>query len=485
MREHHLRVVIGRMLAILSVLPFAGCNCDEGFGKLSGLLTIEPNPLSFAKVPLGGRKEVMLSIRNQGTFLVPLEGVLVEAPFASSLEPGDLPPGGLIELPVSFSPVELGPVAEGLEVQLSDPEMENPVVSLEGEGIEAAIIVEPTVLDFGDVLWVSGGLQSDRSVAVSNPGTDAFELTEVTATDDGAGAYSVMSTAVLRTFAPGESGAFTISLSPNARGLVRGSVRLRSTVPSARELTVSMVANVVGPKMELCAAPLGAPPLCTRDGETPRVGFGNIAHGASREGSIVVSNSGDRDLTLASVFPTTQAQTFVFSPELPTTTPSTIASGGELSFGVSFRPVGYASDAVVIAFASNDPEGSRSVVVEGGVRQPRIVVSPATLTFNQEGAIERSEARVNVFDCGDEELVIDRVTLSQTSGPVPAFSIIGGPPASTSISPQPACERGAPGYSLAIEFSTTTNGIYSADLVLESNDPQNGRVVVGVRGTKT
>jgi hypothetical protein len=486
-RIEHAAVVWARFAAIvlLSSLPLSACNCEDEIGALSGAIEVDPPALDFGTVALGLAKELPLTIHNRGLYVLNIERFSAAAPFIAPAGTATIGTGSSITVDAGYVASMLGAEAGTLVIQSDDPKTPMVSVPLAGTGIEAAVRVEPPMIDFGEVDWVAGSTPRVVMVTVSNPGTDAFDLTSLELAAGTGAAFMLDRAAAVGEYAPGASKTFAVSYLPNARAEASGSVVIRTTTRMAPEITVPLRGKGVGPEMQICSSATGGVETCTANGEIPRVQFGNIDRNGTATGTIRVTNAGDRDLILGSVFLTSDAPEFSFTPAVPSAGTQTIAPGAESSWTVTYAPQDYAFDAVLVGFASNDPRGSRSVDVRGGVKSARIRVSPGSLTFTHSGGVNRGETPVRIYNCGEEPLVIARnVVLTQTAGPGPALSITGAPAAGTTIMPQPMCEMEAPGAQLTVVFETMTDGNYTAQIEIESNDPTNALVTVNIVATK-
>lgn len=474
---------------VLFLFPLSACTCDDELGELSGALEVIPPMVDFGEVPRDFQKELPLILKNTGLFPLTVESFSAGAPFiAPTLTSTIIGTGSQISVMVAFKPNELGRADGMLEINSDDPK--TPVVSvpMTGVGIEAAVSVEPSVVDFGEVLWEAGTDRESITVTVSNPGTDAFELTALELTESAMGSFELDPMSAVGSYAPDASKTFAVTYRPKARAAVNGSVRIATTTRMAPEIIIPLRGKGVGPEINLCSMPTGGMETCTQAGMIPRLHFNDLPINTTASGTVRVLNTGDRDLTVAQVFLTSMSPEFSFTPSVPTTN-LVIAPGMENVFSVTYAPTDYAFDAVLLAFASNDPRSPdvvpRSVDIRGGVASARIRVNPGSLTFSHMGNVTHGETPVRIFNCGLEPLTItNAITMNQTSGPEPALSLIGVPPAGTTIPAQPMCDQGPAGAELRVVFDTATNGTYSGEILINSNDPTNMALTVRVTASK-
>lgn len=476
-----------RHALVLAPLLFSGCNCGETLTRLNAFIAVEPESVDFGRVALGAAVERTLVLRNKGSIVLMIEGFETDAPFVAPVETSSIGIGQEIEVTVGFRPTALGAQSGTLMIASTDPDVPVVEVPLSGEGIEAAVVVDPLTVDFQEVLWVANTPPQVAQVSVSNPGSDSFELTSITLTEAAGGVFTLDPKDVEGTFAPGETRSFEVTYTPNGRGRSMGAVRIENTTRAAPEITVMLVGTAVGPQIDLCAAAAGMTELCTARGEVPKVDFGWIPRMSTADGYIRVLNSGDRDLTLFSYAVAGQAPELSFSPDPATVSDVVIPPGGEMQVDVTYGPMDYVFDSIIVVFASDSPPGSvGSARVEGAVSRAKIDAVPRTITMSlNQGTMTQLDVRL--FNCGQEPLTLSAdVTINNTVGPTPAFTLQNAPTAGTTLAAVDCeAQNPTPGATFTVLFQTTTSGFYEADVPISSNDPVDPTIVVHVEGSKT
>jgi hypothetical protein len=465
-------------------IAISGCTCDDNLAILKAVVEVEPEVLDFGQVAVNSTKELTLTLRNKGSFFLTVDEWMADAPFTPPTGTATISTFGEVQVTVSFTPTMLGN-NEGMLVFSTDAE-DQPMVTvpLRGVGIEAAVKVEPSLVDFGEVLWTTDTDTQRRTVTVSNPGSDDFDLTGIELTDDGAMAFALEPGNIVRTFAPGASETFDVTYTPNAMGDVTGSVRLTTTTRAAPEVVVPIKAKAVGPQFELCSDAPGGVTLCTADMQQPRVDF-LVGRQETAMGALRAINAGDRELTVTQTFITGTPMEYDFSPAIDTAAPFTLGPGQTMTFQVTYTPADYDFDAVIASFSSNSATRSlASARLEGRVRRPTIEVRPRGVTFGHTGNVRRGQTPVRIFNCGDEVLVLTQAP--QITG-ASVFSIEQVPANGTMIMPQPNCTDPATpaGAEFNVVFETSTDGTYSGTVNIFSNDPVEGQVQVSVMGRKS
>ncbi|RMG17111.1 MAG: choice-of-anchor D domain-containing protein [Deltaproteobacteria bacterium] len=468
------------LLCLGALLCLYACDCEGGgVGQLDASIEVTPSTVDFGKTPLGVTRTSTLKIRNGGTFRLRAENFQTSAPFGTANEPIELLPGAEAEVELTFTPDMVGHVQGTLTFESNDPEAPEVTVTLAGEGIEAAVAVDPPMVDFGEVLWQAGTATEFRQVTVTNPGSDAFELTAIEIIDDASGAFGIDPKDVVGTFTPGESRNFEVSFLPTQMGPVSASVRIATTAPPAPEVIVPLTGTAVGPMMEVCSdGPGNAEETCTADGESPVIDFGAIDRLSMATGTLRILNVGSHDLRISQLRLGSGAVDFSIDPPLPAMG-ETIGPMSEKSWTVTYAPEDWAPDSSTLTVAGNSKTRPVALVqLSGRVRRPDIDVVPLGLTFNISGTVTESIQTVEVHNLGEDPLVLSSITLVQDSGPVMgALTVENVPPAGTTVDPGSF-------VTFDVAFRTSTPGNYEGRVIIDSNDPLDPTVEMQISAQK-
>lgn len=474
-----------RSFVALGVIAVAGCTCDDTLGVLNSSVTVDPMTLDFGRVPVDSQKTLKLTIGNRGSFIATVKDFAADAPFIAPTLTTTIATFREIEVDVALRPTEVGMVTGTLVFATDDPDAPEIMVPLIGEGIEAAVRVEPAIVDFGEILWNTQTQPMTVNVTVTNPGTDSFDLTNFTLVSDGAGAFSVDDMGIEQTFGPGASASFSVTYMPNAMGAVTGLVRFDTTTAAAPQIEVPLMGSAVGPELEICAAATGATELCTASGEVPAVMMLNVDRMGTADGTIRVINAGNRDLTFQSQFAQPQDE-FTYAPD-PTMAGQVVLTPNESrEFDVTYMPADYEFDLQTVIFASNSAtRPTASVLVRGEVGRPQLRVEPGTLTFQQNGAAPPATVRVALSNCGTLPLTL--------SGPIALRTIQGGNaftlqnlPANGATLPMEDCNQ-PPTNMLRFDvtFDPPGDGVFRAEIDIPTNDPVTPTHTMAISGTRS
>lgn len=149
--------------------------------------------------------------------------------------------------------------------------------------------------------------------------------------------------------------------------------------------------------------------------------------------------------------------------------------GSALDVGASVPDVGPSDTGLVPDVGPSDT---------GLVAQATIVVQPMRITFSQTGALPPSQTKVRIFSCGTRDLILGHISLRNISGLTQAFSLVNLPANGTVISPQ-NCISDPAGAEFDVVFSPGSNGNYTAEATVNSNDPTRPVLTISISGQRS
>jgi hypothetical protein len=491
----HLHAITAALMT--SGLICNACQCEDGLDVLKASVVLEPEQLDFEQVPLDSTKLLSLKIWNKGSFVLNVSEFRTDTPFIPPTLSATIGIGQHREIVVGFKPSSLGAISGNLSFKTSDPDAPTVIVPLKGVGIQAAITVDPELVDFGDVLWKSKSPDAEiRTIKISNPGSDSFDLTSLTLTDDGQGVFSLDPMTAQTNYAPEHEEEISISFAPQSKGMHSGTLEILNTTPSRPSIVVPLMGKAVGPILNLCARVDGGAELCSQSGDIPRVDLGFVDPNATGHGRVRVVNEGDRDLNIdQTLISGTGSQAFfTFSPTVVEDEQIQLSPGQEKSWNVTFVPDNYQPGIIFMSFTTNASNndasmvsGANSVRIDAKVGKPTIQVKPERVTFSHVGAIDRGETKIRIFSCGTFDLVLADISIRNISGPAQAFTLENIPSNGTTIAPQTNCEDGSAVAMQEFEvvFAASIPGTYRAEAMINSNDPNKPTVTIEISGNKS
>ncbi|MBI2870667.1 MAG: choice-of-anchor D domain-containing protein [Candidatus Omnitrophica bacterium] len=199
--------------------------------------------------------------------------------------------------------------------------------------------------------------------------------------------------------------------------------------------------------------------------------FGNLAIGGSKRLILTLSNKGGADLTVTNI----QLAHTEFALANPENCIKTLAPFESCSLSVDYLPFDSGSDTGVITFTSNDPTGPHGYYLFGtGVAaEPDIMLSATGISFGNVKAGSSQTRSLSISNTGSVDLLLNRLEIVNNA--TGAFQIASDGCSSRVIAPAGSC-------TVSIRFSPLASTSYSADLVIESNDPDESSLAVPLSG---
>jgi hypothetical protein len=308
-----------------------------------------------------------------------------------------------------------------------------------------AFRVSPTSVNFGNV---GVGKQTTQTIAVANTGTLSVSITQATISNP---AFSLTGVTLPMNVATGQSGNFTIAVTPSATGTLTGTLTVQGN-NSAKPAVVNLSATAVATAAEISLTPSSA-------------NFGSVAVGSTNSQTIQIGNNGNSVLTItqASVAGTGFSSTGL-------TLPLSINPGQASTFNAQYQPaaVGAASGGS-ITIVSNAPTSPSVVALTGtGVAATHTLsLSTNTVNFGSKDTGTSSTQTVTVTNTGNSNVQISQIaesgagySLSGASAPVTltpsqklTFSVIFSPTVTGAVSGSATITSNATGSPAAITLS--------------------------------
>ncbi len=406
---------IGLALSALSMSSLVACG-DDGKGSFSEggniIVTVTPNPVTFASVATGSHADQLVTIRHDGeSGTLRLREITLETQSAelSIVKPTDtaLDPGESTTLLVNYDPLDTvrdsgtiviatNAAAEGgaLTVRV-------PIVTTAQSGVLRAV---PDPVNFGDV---EVGQVATRTVTLANVGSDTADITDISVQNGLDGEpFSVSFLPTLpASVGPNETITLELAYAPLRAGGDAGNLKVRYTVQGIAGEMDPVPLSGLGVGARLVAFP------------NP-VDFGWRTVESTHKQVLTIANQGTRDLVLnglelaAGSSPTIAWEGF---PAAGTVlTPNQVAS-----FDVTFTPT---SDMVqttgpigTLVFLTNDlADGGRSEVnVFGRAEVPVLQVNPPDVVDFAFVAQNLTNRRtISLYNAGSAPLRVSAITLS-------------------------------------------------------------------------
>ncbi len=322
-------------------------------------LVAVPMGLGFGAVAAGQSRHLMLVLENAGGEVCHVSSLSLtsSAEFALDMPPSTpllIPPGGAINLSVSYTPADAGMDMGLLDVTSDDPDEPLLSAALSGHRSEVGdclLSAQPDPVAFGAVAL--GSIQSMR-INVTNTGQSSCTIGGVRMSAGSGLDFSVSGGPMLPLLRPGRSFTLDVSFAPQVTTAQHGEVEILTSLLGSSFTSVQVSGSGAGPR--LCIAP------------SPLV-FGTRAPaqaGATRTlslrscGSVPVVVSG-----LAFTAGTSAEYRLPSPPQLPFTLPA----GAQTILDVAYVPIDAGRDDGILRVVSSDliaPSQDVELVGAGG-----------------------------------------------------------------------------------------------------------------------
>ena len=313
---------------------------------------------------------------------------------------------------------------------------------------QAAFQVSPTSVNFGKV---GVGKQTTQTIAVANTGTTAVSITQATISNP---QFSLTGVTLPMSMATGQSGNFTVAVTPSATGTLSGTLTVQGNNGAAPAV------------VNLSATGVTAAPQISVSSSS--VQFGTIGVGATGNMSLTISNTGSADLAI-SVVSLVGAEFGVSG----ITTPKTIVAGQSAVVGLSFQPKVAGAAAATLSVTSNDPANPTTNVA--------LVGTGSTATFGQ---LQANPASVSFGSLSTGSNATKPIILSNTGTAAVQISSIAASGAGFTVNgiTVPFTLNAAATATLNAVFAPTTGGSASGSVTVTSN-ATNSPLTISLTGT--
>ncbi|HET6930587.1 MAG TPA: choice-of-anchor D domain-containing protein [Candidatus Acidoferrum sp.] len=258
---------------------------------------------------------------------------------------------------------------------------------------QAAFQVSPTSVSFGKV---NVGKQATQTIAVSNTGTLPFSITQATISNP---QFSLTGVTLPMAMATGQSGNFTVAVTPSATGSLTGTLTVQGdngAAPAVVNLSATAVASA--PQISL---------------SSNSVQFGTVSDGSTGNATLLISNNGNADLTISLI--SVSGTGFGVNG---ITTPKTISAGQSVSAGLTFQPTVAGGASGTLSITSNDPVNPTMTVALAGTGSTtaagQLQANPTSLSFGSVGVGSNSTKTVVFSNTGTAAIQISTISVSGT-----------------------------------------------------------------------
>ena len=434
--------------------------------NIVGDLTVTPLTLDLGAVRIGESNGNQITLSTAGVIninsIVLTGNNIDEFSFATGC-----PANGLFgnnsttcTITANLLPNSIGQKSAVITVNSNDQNEPAIQVALSGEGLAAlspGSIVVPTRLNFGNV---AVGNSPTADLQISNSGQSNLTLGNIAAIDALATPFSVVTDGCsAQILASQQSCTITLMASPNAVGQAADSFDIPSDDPTnASSAVIVEVNGTASPTPDITVNPAG-------------LDFAQVMVGLSSGLDVSVSNSGDATLTINSV--TGNNAAFAVTNGC-----ASLAPNASCTVNVVFSPTAEGAFDSNLTIVSDDPdEGTLVLGMMGSgfvTAVPIISLDTQQLVFPLTGIGGIGSVR---------NIIVTNSGASTSNLTISSISAAGTNAAVFPFSHNCAVLAASESCAIAVRFTPTVLGAHTANLIVNSDDPNNAQIVVSLSGT--
>ncbi len=313
---------------------------------------------------------------------------------------------------------------------------------------QAAFQVSPTAVNFGKV---GVGKQTTQTIAVANTGTMPISITQATISNP---QFSLTGVTFPVSMATGQSGNFTVAVTPSATGAMSGTLTVQGSNGAAPAVVnLSATAVAAAPQISVSSS---------------SVQFGTIGVGATGNANVLISNIGSADLTISLI--SVSGAAFGVSG---ITTPKTIAAGQSALAGLYFQPTVTGAASGTLSITSNDPATPTMNVSLSGTGSTssfgQLQANPTSVSFGSVSTGSNATKPIILSNTGTTAVQISSIAASGAGFTVNGITV-------------PFTLNAAATATLNAVFTPTAGGSASGGVTVTSN-ATNSALTVPLTGT--
>ncbi|HLL06373.1 MAG TPA: choice-of-anchor D domain-containing protein [Myxococcaceae bacterium] len=320
-------------------------------------------------------------------------------------------PNSSAQVELAFQPSAIGARSARATVISNDVQSSNVSLVLTGNGTSRTLALTPAAVAFGNV---RAGRTASRDVTLTNSGSVALTVSNLSFSGDDAALFTRGSVALPLSLAPGASQTVSVTFSPTRLGNATAALTVMSDDPAQANIVVPMTGRGVSPSVALMPGSLEF--------------GGQLVGKASAERTAELKNTGTSPLTVTTVAfagPNAASFSLVNAPA----TPFTLAPGESRSLQVKLTAGAIADQEAVLNVVSDDSTAPQAQVKLGGVGLSTLLaVSPTHLDFgaNKLPVVDSATKTLTLINLSGDALVLNDAVLSGANASDFLFTPVAG-----------------------------------------------------------
>ncbi|PKL85377.1 MAG: hypothetical protein CVV22_08180 [Ignavibacteriae bacterium HGW-Ignavibacteriae-1] len=396
----------GRALAFNAAVTLASgvtTNLPDSEQLNGPVFSVDSTNVDFGHVNNGQTKRDSVTVTNTGDENLVISSVTsTNVVFTVTPTNGTIAPGDSLKYYITFAPLS-NSLRTGHIIFNHNDEGEKDSVSVRGSSSSAIFSASPSTLFFGQV---NTGTQKVDTITVTNMGTSNLVILTVTSSDM---AFTVNSTSGV--IAPGQSMKYAVTFSPTVDGLKTAFIHFTHNATNLKDsVRVTGVGGPDGTNSEFTV-------------NISYINFGSVMVNTEKNRTVIITNNGDADLLISSIF--SDSDQFTFSSPAGSVEPDS-----SMEVVITFKPTSEGLKAGYIFFNHNAANASDSIRVSGTGRvdntAPEFSISTSFLNFGKVLIGTQKQLEVTITNTGDADLEISdlfsdnyQYIISPTSGTIP------------------------------------------------------------------
>jgi len=425
------------------VLPLAGIGVQPA-------VDISPSGLDFGNVTVGLASPAQtVTVTNTGT-----ANLSIGALSSSGANAGEfglsndscsgqvIAPAAACTVDLALTPAATGPRAAQLDIP-SDAPSSPDALPLAGTGVQPAVGISPSGLDFGNV--TVGIASPAQTVTVTNTGTANLSIGALSSSGANAGEFGLSNDSCSgQVIAPAAACTVDLALTPAATGPRAAQLDIPSDAPSNPD-ALPLAGTGVQPAVDISPSGLD---------------FGNVTVGiASPAQTVTVTNTGTANLSVGALS-SSGANAGEFALSNDNCSGQVIAPAAACTVDLALTPAASGSRAAQLDIPSDAPSSPDALPLAGTGVQALLQLDASTVDFGEVAFATENLRTLVVSNGGTADLQILSIT-----DPGTPFAIGGSCTlVPVTLAPGADCE-------ILVEFRTTVQGAFSASFELQSNAP--------------
>lgn len=390
---------VTQTVTVTSDAPSGTDSVDLQGNGIQGELSVAPSPLDFGDQLVGTSSDPqVLTLSNTGNDVVNVSEVTLAAdPFAlvggsCGQAPFSIAEGTDCTVEYTFNPTAIGEASQTVMI-MSDAPSSPDSIDLLGNGVESALSITPSPLDFGDQQITT---TSDTQIlTLSNTGTASLTVTDVTTIADPFAVNGGSCGDVPFTIDVGEDCTFELVFSPLVTGAAQQMLTVTSNAPTSPDM-VDLQGNGVEAILEV---------------DPELIDFGTLVLSQTSDiQTVLLSSTGSMDVMVDAIDDV--ASPFMLEGGTCGATPFVLAISTSCTLEYSFTPSRLGASSQILMIDSNNNGDMNAIQLQGIGIAPALAVNPDVLRFamtdvgNMDGPFT-----VVVTNIGSAELTLGNLNI--------------------------------------------------------------------------